>query len=139
MREFRIFFSMLAASFAMTAGGAYGEEDAIPMASVMQLAKATLPQQSEVLTATAVRHLRSGTVLELDDFAVEGENPSMVAAFKRQIAGQELKRTVYAGKPIASRDIGPPTVIKRNDLVSVEFTRGPLLIMTEGRALDEAQ
>ena len=50
--------------------------------------------------------------------------------------GMELKRSVYAGIVLRPTDVGPPTAIQRNAIVALEFTRGPLTISTEGRALD---
>lgn len=87
-------------------------------------------------TVVAVRHLRAGTIIHESDLVFEGGPPDAVASLKHAIAGKEIKRTIYAGKPLALSDLGSPTVIKRNAVITIEFVRGPLVITTDGRALD---
>lgn len=80
----------------------------------------------------AAQNLRSGTVLNASDLVVEGDNKSALDLF----VGMELKRAVYAGVVLKPGDVGAPTAIQRNAIVTLEFVRGPLTITTEGRALD---
>ncbi len=93
---------------------------------------ATVAARKKPAPVKAAQHLRAGTVLHLSDLTVESDDP---AAFDG-LVGMELKRAVYAGKIISASDVGLPTIIERNALVHLEFERGPLLITTEGRALD---
>lgn len=86
--------------------------------------------------AVAARHMRAGTIIQQSDIIVEGGAPDAVASLTEIIAGKELKRTIYAGKPLTLTDLGSPTVIKRNAVITIEFVRGPLVITTDGRALD---
>ncbi len=88
------------------------------------------------LLVTAARHLRAGTIIQDSDIAIDGGAPDAVAAVKKAIAGKEVKRTVYAGKPLTLSALGSPTIIKRNAIITIEFVKGPLIITTDGRALD---
>ncbi len=86
--------------------------------------------------AKAARHLRAGLVIHDSDLVFEGGSPSAVATLKELITGKEIKRTIYAGTIIPLAELGMPTVIKRNAIITIEFVRGPLVITTDGRALD---
>ncbi|MCF2871606.1 flagellar basal body P-ring formation protein FlgA [Octadecabacter sp. G9-8] len=65
------------------------------------------------------------------DFMGAMEDPSMVI-------GQETRVALYAGRPVRQGDIGPPSVIERNQIVALVYSRGGIIISTEGRALDRA-
>jgi len=97
------------------------------------VAEAAAPAQPilEPKPVLAAHHLRPGDILHGSDLVTEGD-PKELDFF----VGMQLKRAVYAGKVITASDVGLPTVIERNAIVSLEFVRGPLMIATEGRALD---
>lgn len=99
--------------------------DDIPTASV-------LPAPQKPVEVKAAQNLRSGTVLHGSDLLIEGENKAPLDLF----VGMELKRSVYAGAVLKPTDVGAPTAIQRNAIVTLEFVRGPLMITTEGRSLD---
>lgn len=107
------------------------------IASTIEVEKAP-PTKAEVETPVslpvvkAVNNLRAGTILHRSDLNIENDNGFILDDF----VGKEIKRAVYAGKTITKNDVGPPTIIERNAIVSLEFVRGPLVITTEGRALD---
>lgn len=94
----------------------------------------TSPNQKAfgVPVVKAINNLRAGVILHHSDLTVENGDPNILS----QYVGKEMKRAVYAGKSISQSDVGPATIIERNAIVSLEFVRGPLVIMTEGRALD---
>lgn len=71
--------------------------------------------------------------LRVVDAAVNGALQNAQAAI-----GMEARTVLYAGRPIHARDIGPPAVIERNQIVSLIFSVGGMSIVTEGRALDRA-
>ena len=50
--------------------------------------------------------------------------------------GQEARVAIYAGKPVRHADLGPPTLVQRNQVVPLIYAAGNLAIATEGRALD---
>ena len=85
-----------------------------------------------------VRALRSHTVLEAKDLTLAGETvPGAVAAIEAAV-GQEAKVALYPGRPIMLGQIGPPALVERNAIVRMNYNRGPLRIVTDGRALDRA-
>lgn len=93
--------------------------------------EAQLPVPFVVATHT----LRVGDIISIDDLAMSNGTPvpNNEAA---SILGKELKRTVYANQRLSARDFGARTMIERNANIIVEFRKGPLLITTEGRALE---
>lgn len=52
------------------------------------------------------------------------------------VIGQEARVVLYPGRPILAGDIGPPALIKRNQIVRLQYNGGGLHIVTEGRALE---
>lgn len=92
---------------------------------------ATVAAVKKLQPVKAAQHLRAGAILHASDLATDGNEAAL-----KPFIGMELKRSVYAGKVITANDIGMPTLIERNAIVLLEFERGPLLITTEGRALD---
>lgn len=128
----------LSALFLLAAAPALAESDAAPSTPAPQAAEDLL--MASVLPAAkrkpaevkAVQNLRAGTVLHASDLTVDGEDPAALTPF----VGMELKRAVYAGKVISPSDLTAPTMVARNAIVLLEFARGPLVITTEGRALD---
>ncbi|MDT8343322.1 MAG: flagellar basal body P-ring formation chaperone FlgA [Thermohalobaculum sp.] len=82
---------------------------------------------------TARRTLPSGTVLADTDLGIaEGE----AAALRDGMIGLETRRVIYAGRPVNPADLGPPTLVRRNDVVTMRFLRSGLEIRAEGRALE---
>ena len=55
-----------------------------------------------------------------------------------QAVGLEAKVTLYEGRPILAAYLVSPTLIERNQIVSLTFQRGTLRIVSEGRVLDRA-
>ncbi len=55
----------------------------------------------------------------------------------RDVIGLETQVAVYRGHAIRVGDLGPPTLIQRNELVRISFKLGGLTLETEGRALDD--
>ncbi len=101
------------------------EDNDLLMTSVM-------PADQKPATVSAAENLRAGTVLHASDLVLDSGDASAIDLY----VGAELKRSVYKGMKLAPNDVGPPTVVERNAIVQLEFVRGPLMIMTEGRALD---
>jgi flagella basal body P-ring formation protein FlgA len=56
----------------------------------------------------------------------------------RDAIGMEARVNLYPGRPIRADDLQPPAVIDRNDIVTLRFNAGGLMISTDGRALDRA-
>lgn len=82
------------------------------------------------------RTIRSDAIIGANDLGlIPGSNP-MAFTDVRDVLGQEARKTLYAGRPILLDDIGPPAIVTRNQIVSVQFISGGLRIMTEGRSLE---
>ena len=81
---------------------------------------------------TANRTLRAGTIIASGDLALRGETDAELLS---DLVGLELRRAVYAGRAVARSDLGPPTLVRRNDIVTILYRAGGLSLRTEGRAL----
>jgi flagella basal body P-ring formation protein FlgA len=89
-------------------------------------------------SVTAVRAIRSKTVLAAEDLVVaEAAVPGGVAAVEDAI-GLEAKVALYPGRPILASQLRAPALVERNAVVRMSYASGPLRIVTEGRALDRA-
>jgi len=88
------------------------------------------------MTSTrAAANLRAGAIITAEDLDIRGGAPEAIASYSASLVGLELKRNIYAGRAITKNDVKPPTLVKRNAIITVRYTKGPLLITTEGRAL----
>lgn len=83
----------------------------------------------------ALRTLRAQSVLSEADVAVVAAEIPGALSDPAEVAGQEARVTIYAGRPIRAGDIGPPAVVERNQVIPLAYRAGPLTILTEGRAL----
>ncbi len=84
----------------------------------------------------ASRTIKAQTVLAAEDVTpVAAEIPGAIATADQAI-GRETKVTLYAGRPIRAEDLGAPTLVDRNQKVTLLFQTGGLTISVDGRALD---
>lgn len=100
--------------------------------AVALLALAAPAPAQEVVAA---RTLRAGTILAEHDLRAGGSGAGAAGRIAEFI-GLETRRAIYKGRPVVEADLGPPTLVHRNDVVVMTFTDGGLGIRTEGRALD---
>jgi len=85
---------------------------------------------------TPTRTLRPGMLISLADLRVmEGEDTGVFDRIE-DVAGQEARVALYAGRPIPFDAIGAPAIVDRNQIVSLHFDAAGLSITTEGRALE---
>lgn len=82
----------------------------------------------------AARNIRTGEVLSASD--IEAPASEMGLRQAADFVGKEAARAIYRGQRISPQDLRTPTLVERNAVVTMEFTKGPLSISTEGRALD---
>lgn len=89
---------------------------------------------ADVVTPT--RTLRPGTLITLQDLTIR--DGLQVGAFDRitDVAGQEARVALYAGRPIPFEAIGPPAIVNRNQIVPLSYHAAGLSITTEGRAME---
>ncbi len=81
----------------------------------------------------AARTIRAGATVTADDIS-----PANVTSTEAlELIGQQSRVTVYAGRPMRAEDFGAPQVITRNQVVTLVFRRGSLVIRAEGRSLGQ--
>ena len=85
------------------------------------------------LTANDV--LRSGEIITQYNSSPPGD---VWEAEHSALLGREVRRTVYAGQPIKEQNTQAPRLVKRNQVVTLKYVKGPLEISLNGRALGEA-
>lgn len=89
-------------------------------------------------TVIAAGTIRGATMIGPADVAViDGETPGALSDIYQAI-GMEARINLYPGRPIRPGDLRPPAIVERNEIVSLRYNYGGLLVMTEGRALDRA-
>lgn len=94
----------------------------------------TLSAESSGFVAS--RLLPLGTVISAEDLRPAERDVGGSVKDAEQAIGQEVRRTVFAGRPILVGDLRTVSLVRRNDVVSLRFVTGGLSIRTEGRALD---
>ncbi len=86
---------------------------------------------------TAVNTLVRGTVIGAEDINISTGPGESAQAIQAAYVGMETNRTVYAGHKLAQSSLQPPTLVKRNNTVTMYYQSGPLVITTYGRALGQ--
>ncbi|RZO67970.1 MAG: flagellar basal body P-ring formation protein FlgA [Parvularculaceae bacterium] len=81
----------------------------------------------------AARNISAGEILLEGDLINADEE--IVAA--ESLIGLETRRSLYKGAPVFAGMLRAPILVKRNAIVAMEFRSGPLVIRSEGRALQE--
>jgi flagella basal body P-ring formation protein FlgA len=89
-------------------------------------------------TVVPTRTIRAQSVISAEDLQVKSVNIAGAYSALEQVVGLEARVALYPGRPVRHGDVGPPAVIERNQLIPIVFSRGGLMIRTEGRALDRA-
>lgn len=84
----------------------------------------------------ATRTLSVGTILSEADIRRAQDAHSV--GVPTELVGKEVRRTIYAGRPISLSDLGPPTVVRRNEVVTMVFRSGQMGLRTQGRSLGSA-
>lgn len=91
------------------------------------------PASADALVAT--RTIRAKTLVAREDLTlVSAEIPGALTN-PEDAVGLEARVAIYAGKPVRPGDLGPRTLVERNQLVTLVYLSGGLAISTEGRAL----
>lgn len=82
------------------------------------------------------RHtLRAQTIITADDLSVAQLDAPDALTNPDDAIGREARVALYPGRPIRPGDLRSPTLVERNQAVTLSFRRGPLTITVEGRAL----
>lgn len=91
------------------------------------------PVSAESLVAT--RTIRAKTLVLPEDVTMVSADLPGALSDPAAAVGLEAKVAIYAGKPLHPGDLGPPTLVERNQTVTLVYLSGGLAISTGGRAL----
>lgn len=84
------------------------------------------------------RVMRVGEIINQSDLSSLETSNSNGIKHHDQVVGKEVRKVLYPGRMITVDSVGEPTIIQRNQIVSIEYMQGGLAIFTEGRALSRA-
>jgi len=101
--------------------------------AVLAMCLTAWPALAESVVAT--RPIRAQTVLTAEDVTLVAAQIDGALTDISAVLGQEARVTIYAGRPVRAADLGPPTMVDRNQIVPLTYRTGGLSITTEGRAL----
>jgi flagella basal body P-ring formation protein FlgA len=87
-------------------------------------------------TVVATQTLRAKQMVTEDLVRVDPTDVRGGATSLDDVIGFELKRAVYAGRPILLSNLAKAAIIERNQSVRVVFTKHALTIEVEARALE---
>ena len=100
---------------------------------------AALAAESVLAQAVApVRAIRAKSIIGASDLEILDHDAPGAYTSIDDLVGLDARVTLYTGRPIKADQVGPPALIERNQLVRMNFSKGPLNITTDGRALDRA-
>jgi flagella basal body P-ring formation protein FlgA len=106
------------------------------------LALAAAPAFATELPAVfAKRTLRVGALVTAADVELRPlveHRAAGVATSLAEVVGKEVRRNLYVNRPIMTEDLGAPTVVHRNSLVTLAYASGSLELTALGRAIDSA-
>ncbi|MBF9035251.1 flagellar basal body P-ring formation protein FlgA [Rhodobacterales bacterium HKCCE2091] len=94
------------------------------------------PARADIVVATGT--IRSQQVIGPADIALaDGNVPGALTRIDDAI-GLEARINIYPGRPVRAGDLQEPALVERNEIVTLRYSAGGLVIMTEGRSLDRA-
>jgi flagellar basal body P-ring formation protein FlgA len=85
----------------------------------------------------AARTIRAGEAIGPGDLRHDPATIPGALSDPADLIGLEARRMLYVGRPIMPHDVGMPSIVRRNDIVPIVYSRGTLSITTEGRVLDD--
>jgi len=102
--------------------------------SCLLLAITSPANAGESLVAT--HSIRAGTILTAADVTLKEFEVSGAATSPEEVIGLEVRRNLYAGRPVLLAELGPPTLVRRNEKIMMTYRLGGLIIKADGRALE---
>ncbi|SMR83474.1 flagella basal body P-ring formation protein FlgA [Aliiroseovarius halocynthiae] len=100
---------------------------------ILLLISLALPASAD--TVVTARNLRPGMIVTAQDVKLVATDLAGGFQLLEDVIGQEARVVLYTGRPVLPNDIGPPSVIDRNQIVTLVYTAGPMTILAEGRSL----
>ena len=108
----------------------------LPFLAILLFLGFVLPGRADVVVAAGT--IRSQQIIGPEDVAMaSGTVPGALTSLEAAI-GREARINIYPGRPVRPGDLQEPALVDRNDIVTLQYTRGGLMIVTEGRSLDRA-
>lgn len=98
---------------------------------ISAVALAAAPAHADGIVAAL--NLPAGTVLSAADITPDPGQPDGLSP--AQAVGLETRLAVYQGRPITAATLVRPTLVGRNQIVTLAYASAALRIETEGRAL----
>ena len=89
-------------------------------------------------TVVAARTIPAQTLITPGDIQLRDRTVPGGLSDPAEAIGMEARVALYAGRPIMPGDLGAPAIVERNQIITLHFQRGGLMISTEGRALGRA-
>lgn len=93
-----------------------------------------LPHPALAGAALANRTLPAGTVISAEDVTLAPDQDGALQDIG-QVVGQQLRVMVYQGRRIDPSFLSAPTLVGRNQIVTITYEKSTLRIEAEGRAL----
>lgn len=104
--------------------------------AVLLILGLALPARAQVVIAAGT--IRSQQVIGPEDVVIaDGQVPGALSVLEDAI-GLEARINIYPGRPVRPGDLQEPALVDRNEIVTLRYETGGLLIITEGRSLDRA-
>lgn len=89
----------------------------------------------------ARRSLRRGDIVSPSDLQLEPLSPGRSAegliSDIESIVGKEVKTSLFKGRQVRSEDVGPPTLVRRGDLLELSVLGGGIVVRTGAKAMQE--
>ena len=101
---------------------------------LLALALGALPAAAESVIATAT--IRAHTLITPEHVTLSNETVIGALTHPEEAIGLDTRVALYAGRPVRAEDLGPPTLVERNQLIPLAYRKRGLNIQTEGRALE---
>lgn len=97
-----------------------------------------MPAVAVADTVIATTTIRGGALIGPADVGLSDTVTPGAMADPAEAIGMEARVNLYPGRPIRPGDVTIPAIVERNEIVTLRYNHGGLLILTEGRALDRA-
>ncbi|MEL7464236.1 MAG: flagellar basal body P-ring formation chaperone FlgA [Pseudomonadota bacterium] len=121
------------------AGASYNRRLRAACASIALFAASTASGAETALDVGALfaaRTIPAGALISPADVKQSAKPIAGALTKPEEVVGREARVALYAGRAILRGDVRDPALVDRNQMVVMRFSRGPLAIRAEGRALD---
>lgn len=105
---------------------------------VLLLLALAAPALAETGALVAARPIRAGATVLPEDVARGKQFVRGALAAPADAVGLEARLFLPTGRVLFPSDFAQPAMVERNDLVTMTYKLGALVIRAEGRALDRA-